>query len=63
MCEECEIGIWYDFNEDRLITFKELNELYEQTVYTRQDYYDRRKSTNLLRFNFCPICGEKIIWK
>lgn len=63
MCEECEIGIWYDFNEDRLITFKELNELYEQTVCTRQDYYDRRKSTNLLRFNFCPICGEKIIWK
>lgn len=63
MCEECKIGIWYDFNEDRLITFKELNELYEQTVYTRQDYYDRRKSTNLLRFNFCPICGEKIIWK
>jgi hypothetical protein len=63
MCEECEIGIWYDFNEDRLITFKELNELYEQTVYTRQDYYDRRKSTNLLRFNFCPICGEKIIWE
>lgn len=63
MCEECEIGIWYDFNEDRLITFKELNELYEQTVYTRQDYYDRIKSTNLLRFNFCPICGEKIIWE
>ena len=27
------------------------------------DYMDRRKSTNLTRYNFCPICGRKIDWK
>ena len=27
------------------------------------DYFDRRKSTNLNHFNYCPYCGEKIDWK
>ena len=27
------------------------------------DYCDKRKSTDLTRFNFCPICGKKIDWK
>ncbi len=31
--------------------------------YTLKDYADRRKSTNLRRFEFCPICGKKIDWK
>ena len=31
-------------------------------VYTLKDYGDRRKSTNLTRFYFCPECGEKIDW-
>ena len=64
MCEECIIGIWHEYYDDnRLISFKELNELYEGTIYNLKDYYDRRKSTNLTRFNFCPMCGKKIIWK
>lgn len=31
--------------------------------YTLKDYADRRKSTNLTRFEFCPYCGKKIDWK
>ena len=31
--------------------------------YTLKDYADKRKSTNLTRFDFCPMCGEKIDWK
>lgn len=31
--------------------------------YTLKDYTDKRKSTNLTRFNYCPDCGKKIDWK
>ena len=31
--------------------------------YTLKDYADKRKSTNLTRFEFCPYCGQKIDWK
>ena len=31
--------------------------------YSLDDYCDRRKSTNLTRFNYCPLCGKKIDWK
>ena len=31
--------------------------------YTLEDYCDKRKSTNLTRFNYCPLCGKKIDWK
>lgn len=31
--------------------------------YTLKDYCDKRKLTNLARFNFCPYCGKKIDWK
>ena len=27
------------------------------------DYCDRRRSTDLIRFNYCPLCGKKIDWK
>lgn len=30
--------------------------------YTLRDYADKRKSTNLTRFNFCPMCGKEIDW-
>lgn len=32
-------------------------------TFTLKDYCDRRKSTNLVRFEFCPYCGKKIDWK
>ncbi len=28
-----------------------------------RDYADKRKSTNLTRFDYCPECGKKIDWK
>ena len=31
--------------------------------YTLKDYCDKRKSTNLTRFEYCPYCGSKIDWK
>lgn len=31
--------------------------------WTMKDYADRRKSTNLTHFTFCPTCGKKIDWK
>lgn len=38
------------------------NWLYRQE-WTLKDYADKRKSTNLTRFEYCPICGKKIDWK
>lgn len=32
-------------------------------VWTMKDYADRRKSTDLIRFGYCPECGEPIDWK
>lgn len=34
-----------------------------RAVYTLSDYCNRRKSTNLTKFEFCPYCGKKIDWK
>lgn len=31
--------------------------------YTLEDYCDKRKATDLTRFNYCPLCGKKIDWK
>lgn len=31
--------------------------------WTLEDYADKRKNTNLHRFNFCPVCGKAIDWK
>ena len=31
-------------------------------VYTLKQYGDRRYKTNLIRFDYCPMCGEKIDW-
>lgn len=27
-----------------------------------EDYFDKRKNTELTRFDYCPICGKKIDW-
>lgn len=46
-----------------------LNDKYYSLPYLKNkewllsDYADKRKSTNLKRFDFCPYCGEKIDWK
>ncbi len=32
-------------------------------IKTLNDYLDKRKSTNLQRFDYCPYCGKNIDWK
>ena len=32
-------------------------------IYSLPDYCDKRKSTDLTQFNYCPLCGKKIDWK
>lgn len=27
-----------------------------------EDYFDKRKNTELTRFDYCPVCGKKIDW-
>lgn len=41
-----------------------LNALYlRQKVWTLKSYGDKRKNTNLTRFDYCPECGKAIDWK
>ena len=35
----------------------------DRKVFSLSDYCDKRKSTDLTRFNYCPLCGKKIDWK
>lgn len=72
---ECFVGVLNDYDDTRMITFDELFEeateriRWKQKVghdftvcgiYGMDDYTNKRKSTDLDRFNFCPICGKKI---
>lgn len=52
-------------SEKRLAELKKDDEWWQSLLckYTLEDYCDRRKTTNLFRFNYCPNCGEKINWK
>ena len=62
---ECTIGVYYDYGNTQLVTVGELKGLIEDwpCFYSFKDYCDKRKSTNLTRFEFCPYCGKKIDWK
>lgn len=69
----------HDYEDTRMVTLEELKENIksrmeyadwtlrqygvDEKVYTLYDYCDRRKSTDLTRFNYCPLCGKKIDWK
>lgn len=37
--------------------------VYITEPYTMFDYTDTTKKTNLIRFNYCPVCGKKIDWE
>ena len=46
---------------------QERNRLYpynaiKPLVYELSDYGDKRKSTDLCRYDYCPFCGKKIDW-
>lgn len=76
---ECYIGLWNDDYtrlitfEEIIQEVKSHNRTYEYAKkeygidlgqpFKLSDYFDRRKSTNLNHFNYCPYCGEKIDWK
>ena len=75
---ECCIGIKHDYEDTSLVTLKQLKDEIEllqsrkenfayyginNKIYTLDDYCDKRKSTDLTRFNYCPLCGKKIDWK
>ena len=49
---------WID--KDQVL--KDCEEL-KSKVYSLKDYSDKRKATDLTRFDFCPECGKKIDWK
>jgi hypothetical protein len=75
---DCLIGILYNYESTQTATVFGLKEhikdgkrlqQYEKElgiepskVYSLSDYCDRRKSTDLFRFNYCPICAKKIEW-
>ena len=37
--------------------------IYLRKTYDFADYFDKRKSVNMKRFEYCPTCGKKINWK
>ena len=47
---------------DEVLSLKKHTELSRKWLSMR-DYADKRKSTNLTRFDYCPFCGKKINWK
>lgn len=75
---ECCVGIKHDYEDTRLVTLKQLKDEIEwlqgrkesfaeygikDKIYSLSDYCDKRKSTDLTQFNYCPLCGKKIDWK
>ena len=49
-----------EYNSKVLLT-EEYNHLFK--YWDLKEYCDKRKSTDLTRFNHCPFCGKKIDWK
>lgn len=41
---------------------KDCKELYRKE-WSIKDYADKRRHTNLTRFDYCPECGKRIEWK
>ena len=35
----------------------------KMVAYSMKEYADKRRNTDLYRFDFCPMCGGKIDWK
>jgi hypothetical protein len=62
---ECNhtLGLFADYGRDILVTIDDLLGYQPKTIYTMQQLLDRRCSTNLFHFEYCPKCGEKINWK
>ena len=56
-----------DYIQTEIIAFNEicrkkgLKDI-QHKEWTLKDYTDKRKSTNLTRFDYCPECGKRIDW-
>lgn len=44
---------WKSMGDEKLIA----------KVYSMKEYADKRRITDIFRFDYRPICGEKIDWK
>lgn len=64
MTNKTIIGVFYYTDDCEFVTVDDLLRLIAMggTTYTMADYTDRRKSTNITRFNFDPFTGEKVEW-
>jgi len=62
MNKDCYIGFWQDYDNTEIITYNDLKTLSIDSAYSMYDFCDKRKSTCLKRFNFCPMCGKEIKW-
>ena len=51
-----------EFNKRVRSEYGEIDDLLYKE-WSLADYFDRRKSTNLTRFDYCPFCGKKIDWR
>lgn len=57
---ECLIGVYYDYEDTKLVTFDDLvrevreSERFNISAYSLKEYLDKRKNTNLHRFLYCP---------
>lgn len=43
-------------------SLRKISHLYKKWLSMR-DYADKRKLTDLTRFDYCPVCGKKINWE
>lgn len=66
---KCVIGMLHSYENTELITLEELKEHIERETaasikhYNLFDYCDKRKNTDVTRFEYCPFCGKKIDWE
>lgn len=75
---KCVIGLLSNYNGGEIVTLEELmkhiqerirfneyarGEAMKETVWSLKDYSDEGRSTDFLRFDFCPFCGKKVDWK
>lgn len=54
---------WQEKRQEKLCEFYRNVGLSKPRVWSLRDYADRRKTTNLNRFSYCPECGKAIDWK
>ena len=57
-----EDNIEFNKSLDADPVFRRCKDIYAK-VWTLKNYGDKRKNTDLTRFDFCPVCGKPISWR